>query len=232
MGWVETPITGEGRRLFQEMRDLVKYCGRELLIGTKLARRLELGAWGDSGILEVVKSRVGVLVWSGVAIVTKGIALCVIVFFVGVFVFLPLTFEIRHKWAGARALAAATNEAERQKAVGSLGFHHRFPNGDWLAIFYADNHAGFVGSVAVATTSDGKWYQSKEHFCRLFQGLQARLEREQEQLALAKEIGDTEYDPANYRPGAWAHLYEGMHAPAMTAAEESLLKMGFEEWER
>jgi hypothetical protein len=71
---------------------------------------------------------------------------------------------VLERWQARRALASASS-AKLEDAVGPLGAVMRFPDQSWIAIRYRDSHLSPGWSLAVARDSEGKWFESDEHFC-------------------------------------------------------------------
>ncbi|GEM_PF-5454175 len=65
-------------------------------------------------------------------------------------------------------LRSIDDRQSAERAVGALGVVLDHPDGSWTAITYKDAHSFGYPSVAIARTSDGRWYKAREHHCGLF----------------------------------------------------------------
>jgi len=68
-----------------------------------------------------------------------------------------------------KALSQAADDTELMRSVGGLGIVLRTQNGGWIAIRYTDSHGDPFFSSSVARCSDNSWYESRKHFCGLFE---------------------------------------------------------------
>jgi len=80
----------------------------------------------------------------------------------------PIHWNHVQRRQGISALSLASAEEERIAAVGHLGLSQTYPDGSWIAIFYADIHAGRIQSVAIVRDSEDNWLESTHHFCGSF----------------------------------------------------------------
>ena len=101
----------------------------------------------------------------------------------------PYIWEAGIRREAIEGLSRARTEGEREAAV-RAGVTVTYPDGSWIAIYYADTHAMRVQSLAILHDSLGRWYESEEHYCALFgtvrhQGRKAiGADLEPEELAL------------------------------------------------
>jgi hypothetical protein len=79
--------------------------------------------------------------------------------------------RVRVEWS----LPRATTRSELEAVAGSLGIVLDYPDG-WIAIHYADSHAGFGWEWALARDSSGRYYESREHYCGAFSGYRGALQ--------------------------------------------------------
>jgi hypothetical protein len=79
-----------------------------------------------------------------------------------------ISAPVRYRWQLTDRLKSAPNRDAMTEAVGRLGVVLDHPDGSWIAITYKDAHNFGLPSVAVALTSDGRWFDSDRHHCGLF----------------------------------------------------------------
>lgn len=88
-----------------------------------------------------------------------------------------------------QALSEASSEEGARSASKGLGAFLTFPDHSWLAIRCKETHVGW--SVAIARDNEGRWYQSREHFC----GSLLSVRDHQLWLDEEREFGDQAGEP-------------------------------------
>ena len=165
--------------------------------------------------------------------VLKYIAIAVILVIVGMFVDLsfgdPLFWHGAHRRESIRILSAAKTPQELRAAVGKYGAFIEPTNGGWVAIRYTDTHSGSVQSMTVVRDSDGKWFESRRHFCGVLQNNASNSIADY--LRLQPELPDAFPTQTNAHgipsPDQLIPLF---HATNVDAARKQLLTLGFKEF--
>lgn len=155
--------------------------------------------------------------------VSRGAAVFIVLVF-AISLILPVIAPLQARKESMRILSEAKDVAQRQEAVGSLGILLEYTNGQWIAIRYRDSHSWPGWSSAIAQDSDGRFYESRKHFCGRLRGYakMAGLEREMSvEWASQGETNTVDYLSKH------GEIHTVASADGLQNAVPLLLKMGF-----
>lgn len=146
-------------------------------------------------------------------------------------------YALKWAWTARRTsiqlLSAARTTNELQQAVHSLGAFITPTNGGWLAIRYRDKHGGRLQSIAIAHDSEGRWFESRHHWCGTIGRVAKDVSYGMSVVAAEKALEAELRNPgATYREPRVNHL-KLLHvfaASNLDEARRSLLAAGFQEF--
>ena len=124
-------------------------------------------------------------------------------------------------------LAAATTRDDLESAVTRLGLLLDLPSGEWIAIRYRDSHAYPGYSIAIALTSDGRWFESDYHYCGLFMTYRNYVERLREAAEIDGPELAQEFEEALSRDGDLKRLRRIEVEYTLSEAVDELRAMNF-----
>lgn len=101
-------------------------------------------------------------------VVTSLIAISALLVLLAVLGVYDPTAPWRFKRSLMQELSGVTDWKQAERAAGPLGVVLGNPDGLWVVIGYRDRHDFGHPSVAIAKTSGGEWYVSREHWCGQF----------------------------------------------------------------
>jgi hypothetical protein len=165
-------------------------------------------------------------------VLVKAVSLFVLGGFVGFWIYVvtalytveEYVFPKRARHDAVKALTSTNSTNKLAALKGTFGKFFSFDDGSWLVVRYKDTHSGFVGSYALTRDSDGKWLESKYHFCGMLGYLDkgaARDARLAEELAKVSKNDERESaqqapDPTEQETGM-RRLMEATNAAALGA---------------
>ena len=149
-------------------------------------------------------------------------AVVLILFVAGLFLFHAPTWEFFTRGESKRILTAAQTTNELSMAVGELGCFLTFTDHSWMAIRYCDSHGGKLASSAVVRDSGGMWFESSEHFCGSFPAALQQLKNQN----ILRELDKTNA-PSQGSDRRALTLQYLMEAENLTAARSCLENLGF-----
>ncbi len=139
------------------------------------------------------------------------------VFFL-IIIFLPRYY----KQESITILKNSKTHDELKKAVGPLGIFIQIKDGSWIAIRYTDTHSIPSWSLSIALDSNGKWFESKRHFCGRLRSYRVIVKKME--LLDKKSIDYDLFMEKHYQ-----ELFYVASAPNLKVARKKLLLMGFYE---
>ena len=141
----------------------------------------------------------------------------------------PLLWRRNHLNHAIQVLRSVAIEGQRDKAPLGWGMTMTYPDGSWLAVYYADSHVLMLPSIAVARDSENHWFKSEVHYCGLFKA----AERFHEQRLMESELiksGEMTEDERAKAPGSEeiGLATSVLGASDLTSARGFLMSLGFE----
>lgn len=149
-----------------------------------------------------------------------------------VILYLTVIAPAQWRWETRREVIAILDSSkttdELRKAVGPLGIFIPIRGGSWMAICYRDTHSLPFTSLAVARDSDGRMFQSTQHYCGQFSLYENDRKARENIRAEDEKSGGTETPPSpSPRPEKFLILDAVSEASSLNVARQQLLKLGF-----
>jgi len=147
--------------------------------------------------------------------------------------FLFWLFYHNHYWVrnnhdiSEQLLGQAHDPKEMESAIGYLGILFHLEDESWIAIRYVDTHSLNIQSSAIALDSQGRWYESDEHFCGRFNSCKLKYDAILRWFADPNGTMDSKKGLKTDYLQNLEPICEVDHSPNIEVAVERLLKLGF-----